>query len=88
MLNINYICIMNGRQLNLADSIRILNRKNDCMVIGTAIFLIAPNSKAKTNDIGNKCFGRIDYLKSLGYRQNYVEDFKELKKGNFNEVLV
>lgn len=58
---------MKGRNLNVATSVRVLSKKNDCRISGTSITVLANGHKKKSNDLGNKSWGRIDYLKSQGY---------------------
>lgn len=57
------------------DAVRRLNLKQDCKISNYDILVLSDNSANKVYDLGNKSWGRIDYLKHLGYRQFFVDKF-------------
>lgn len=64
-------------------AIRSLNKKKDCL-INRDYKVIQILTKNKVNDLGNKSWGKIDFLqKHAGYTVKYVPKF--LKE---NELLI
>ena len=65
------------RTLDIDSSVRILRKKESIKIIGRTIYF---NSPKFTNDLGNKTWGRIDFLisKEIGFKKVISTD-KEFK---------
>ena len=60
-------------------ALKQLSKKRDCRVYGKRIVVLSNNSKERHNDLGNKSWGKIDYLvKAHDYILYRVPDFSKL----------
>lgn len=65
---------------NPENDIRTLNKKNDCKIIRRTIYILSIFSNFKINDLGNKSWGKIDFLVNyVDFKIMYVQDFKRMK---------
>ena len=62
---------------NETDALRQLDRKRDCYIKGKIIQVLSRTGiQKRSNDLGNKSWGRIDYLvKCCNYYQIFVKKF-------------
>lgn len=53
-----------------------LSRKNDIKIDGDHLQILSDENKFKVHDLGNKSWGRIDFLVNYcGYSNYFVEEF-------------
>ena len=66
-----------SRKHQIEKVLRSLGKKQDCRINGTDILVLTGNGKRKKqHDLGNKSWGKIDYLVNhCGYKQYFVSDF-------------
>jgi hypothetical protein len=72
--------MMKGRKLDEIECVNILSKKHDIKIHSKnreILILVGPQS---TMSIGNKAWGRIDYLNNIGYRIHQVEEFPVFNK--------
>lgn len=63
-----------ARKYNVDEVLRSLSKKSDCKVQGNTIKVLS--GKGQKNDLGNKSWGKIDYLTNYcGYRQIFVSEW-------------
>lgn len=66
--------MLKGRKHNLDEVLRDLRKKKDVQITGIQIQVI--KGKKADNDLGNKSWGKIDFLtKYCGYKLTYVSEF-------------
>lgn len=68
---------MKGRQLSLIKSLRALSNKRDCKINPSGvIYMLTGAKKPLENDLGNKSWGHIDYLRKVHkFTLSYVDQF-------------
>ena len=60
--------------------LRALNKKNDCLVSETDKIVFVLVGRGKKNDLGNKSWGKIDFLiHYCNFTLNKVEEFSKPK---------
>ncbi len=74
-----------GRKLDYTSAVKTLKKKRDCLLDEQKriIYLLSGRDKRnpRKNDLGNKSYGKIDYLcKHQAYSIVEVDDFREIKK--------
>ena len=76
---------MTKRKHSLDEVLKSLSKKHDVRVLGGTIQVLKPeiekDGKIIENpfyqgDLGNGSWGKIDFLKSQGYKQYFVAEFK------------
>lgn len=60
----------------VSEAIRRLNTKQDCKVTGDTILVLSDHNQNKVFDLGNKSWGRIDFLVNYcGFRKFFFDKF-------------
>lgn len=64
------------KNYSVDEVLRDLSRKHDVKVFGNTIQVLNQYATNKINDLGNKSWGKIDFLKNFnGFRLLFVEKF-------------
>ena len=71
---------MARKNYTIDEVLRALNKKNDCLISETDKIVFILTGKSKKNDLGNKSWGKIDFLVNCcGFGLNRVEEFTKPK---------
>jgi hypothetical protein len=69
-----------GRNLEEMSCLYSLRNKHDIRIHSDKRIIWVLRGPASTMDLGNKSWGKIDYLASLGYRVEQVDEFPQSPK--------
>ena len=76
---------MTKRKHTVEEVLKALSKKHDVRVLGGTIQVLKPEiekdgkiieNPVYQGDLGNGSWGKIDFLKSQGYKQYFVAEFK------------
>ena len=64
-----------GKFLTIESAIKSLSKKNDCRVTANGVYVLSNNAREKKHDLGNSSCGKIDFLRKMGVRSYFVDQF-------------
>ena len=71
---------MARKNYTIDEVLRALNKKNDCLISETDKIVFVLIGRGKKNDLGNKSWGKIDFLtRYCNFTLNEVEEFTKPK---------